>query len=95
MKVWLASNPTKATLPALPMSCSASSIPCVDDSLTQKMPCSSFAYRFSRFSEARFAVSRVGPAYWSEEMTSMPGALAFSSARKPVSRAVVLADPSW
>ena len=35
----------------------------VDDSLTQKMPWRSRPKRFSRFSAARFAVSRVGPAY--------------------------------
>ena len=63
MNTWLGSKPMKAILPALPMSCSASSIPCVDDSLTQKIPCSSLAYRFSRFSEVRLAVSRVAPAY--------------------------------
>ena len=58
MKIWVASNPTNMTLPALPMSWSAESIPAVVDSFGQKIPWTSSPKRFSRFSEARFAVSR-------------------------------------
>jgi hypothetical protein len=38
MNIWLVSNPTNITLPALPMSCRAESIPAVVDSFGQKMP---------------------------------------------------------
>ena len=89
------SKPTSFTLPASPASWRASSIPPVEVSFTTKMPCRSRPWRFSRFSEARFAVSTVGPAYWSATTSSRPGQPAFSRARNPSSRAVVLADPSW
>ena len=55
------------------MSCSASSIPTSTTRSSVKMPCTSSPKRLSRFSEARLAVSRVGPAYWSDEISSMPG----------------------
>ena len=38
---WLGRSRRTSTLPAVPRSCSASSMPAVDDSLTQKMPCRS------------------------------------------------------
>ena len=90
----LASNPTKRTLPARPMSCNARSIPIVEDSFTVKMPCRPLPKRLRRFSDARLAVSRVGPAYWSDDTTRIPGYFALSCSRKPRSRSVVLADPS-
>ena len=94
MKAWLESNPTNGTFPAFEMSWSASSMPAADDSFGQKMPDRSLPKRFSRFSEARFAVSRVAPAYWSLEIRLMPGATARSFVMKPSSRAVVEAEPS-
>ena len=39
------------------------SMPAVVDSLGQKIPCRSSPNRLSKFSDARFAVSRVAPAY--------------------------------
>ena len=63
IKRWLESNPTNETFPALPMSWSASNMPAVDDSFGVKIPCTTSPKRFNRFSDARFAVSRVAPAY--------------------------------
>ena len=48
-------------------------MPTVDDSFGVKMPWRSPPKRLSRFSDARFAVSRVAPAYWSDETMVMPG----------------------
>ncbi len=76
--------------PPCPMSWSASSMPAVDDSFGVKIPAASSPKRLSRFSDARFAVSRVAPAYWSDDRISMPGTRRLAaSSRKPSSRAVV------
>ena len=65
------SKPTNLILPALLMSCSASSMPMVEDSFGVKIPCRSPPKRLRRFSDAFFADSRVVPAYWSDDTTVM------------------------
>ena len=63
MKAWLESKPTNETLPALPMSCSASVCPAVEDSFGVKMPPGSGRQTDSADSQTRASLCRAWPAY--------------------------------